>query len=338
MLNIVFAWEQAVAKTTESEQGMIASHRFPMYRPKNSLCNIDFILYLLKTKLGKNLLELASPGGAGRNKTLGQSEFARLEISLPPLSEQIKIVEILLTWDKAISTTEKLLINSKQQKKALMQQLLTGKKRFSGFNLTWQKVHFDEVLNIEIGGTPLRTNPLYWDNNKATQNRWISIRDLKQNIITDTKEYLSDLGVKNSNVKRIPAGSVIMSFKLTIGKAAVLGQDCYTNEAIAALLPKEDSRILREYLIQALNVVNYESEIDQAIKGKTLNKEKLKRLKIPLPQVAEQKKISGCLSAIDTQITNLDKQLTQLKQEKKSLMQQLLTGKQRVVIEGGKNG
>ena len=71
VVNIVFAWEQAVARTTSNEVGMIASHRFPMYRPVDGLCDVDFLLYYFKTKKGKYLLELASPGGAGRNKTLG---------------------------------------------------------------------------------------------------------------------------------------------------------------------------------------------------------------------------------------------------------------------------
>lgn len=87
-----------------------------MYKPKNGQCDIDFILYFFKTPYGKYLLELASPGGAGRNKTLGQSEFARLELTLPPVHEQTKIVQIISTLDKAIETVEKLVKNSKQQK------------------------------------------------------------------------------------------------------------------------------------------------------------------------------------------------------------------------------
>ena len=74
VVNIVFAWEQAVAKTTENEIGFIASHRFPQFQPKNNSCDIDYLLYLFKTSKGKHLLGLASPGGAGRNKTLGQKE------------------------------------------------------------------------------------------------------------------------------------------------------------------------------------------------------------------------------------------------------------------------
>ena len=74
IVNIVFDWEQAVAKTTEKEIGMIASHRFPMYSPVDTQSNLDYLLHFFLTRKGKSLLELASPGGAGRNKTLGQKE------------------------------------------------------------------------------------------------------------------------------------------------------------------------------------------------------------------------------------------------------------------------
>ncbi|RLD63093.1 MAG: hypothetical protein DRJ01_04660 [Bacteroidetes bacterium] len=91
ILNIVFAWERAITKTTVKEIGMIASHRFPMYEPVKDLLNLDFILYFFLTPRGKSFLELASPGGAGRNKTLGQTAFENLKISIPSLKEQNKI-------------------------------------------------------------------------------------------------------------------------------------------------------------------------------------------------------------------------------------------------------
>jgi len=129
IVNIVFAWEHAIAKTTEKEIGMIASHRFPMYKPKDGVLDLDFLLYFFKSLRGKHLLGLASPGGAGRNKTLGQSEFLKLLIPVPSLKEQIAITQVLQTADKEIqllkTKTEKL----REQKRGLMQQLLTGKLR-----------------------------------------------------------------------------------------------------------------------------------------------------------------------------------------------------------------
>lgn len=128
IVNIVFAWEHAVAKTTDKEVGMIASHRFPMYKPKQDILDLDYLLNFFKSKRGKHLLGLASPGGAGRNKTLGQTEFMKLQIPVPDIKEQRKIATVLQTADKEIETLKAKLEKLKEQKKGLMQQLLTGKK------------------------------------------------------------------------------------------------------------------------------------------------------------------------------------------------------------------
>ena len=129
IINIVFAWEHAIAKTTEKEIGMIASHRFPMYKPKEGVLYLDFLLYYFKSLRGKHLLELASPGGAGRNKTLGQFEFMKLQFPVPSIQEQIAIASFLNEAEKEISILKNKIQQLKQQKKGLMQLLLTGKKR-----------------------------------------------------------------------------------------------------------------------------------------------------------------------------------------------------------------
>ena len=98
-MNIVFAWEQAVAKTTEKETGMIASHRFPMYSPVETQSDLDYLLQFFLTRKGKSLLELASPGGAGRNKTLGQKEFENLKFLVPNDAEQTKIASFITAID-----------------------------------------------------------------------------------------------------------------------------------------------------------------------------------------------------------------------------------------------
>ncbi len=131
IVNIVFAWEHAVAKTTEQENGMIASHRFPMYKPKEKILNLDYLLYFFKSQRGKHLLGLASPGGAGRNKTLGQSEFMKLQIPIPSIEEQQKIVSFLAKSDRELDILRQKLEKLKELKKGLMQQLLTGKIRLN---------------------------------------------------------------------------------------------------------------------------------------------------------------------------------------------------------------
>lgn len=129
IVNIVFAWEHAIAKTTDNEIGFIVSHRFPMYKPLPDILDLDYLLYFFKSKKGKDLLGLASPGGAGRNKTLGQKEFLNLKIPVPPLEEQKKIATFLSILDRELELHKQKLQTLQLQKKGLMQQLLTGKIR-----------------------------------------------------------------------------------------------------------------------------------------------------------------------------------------------------------------
>lgn len=131
VLNIVFAWERAVSKTTNDEVGMIASHRFPMYKPKIGILDLDYIVRYLITDEGKQLLELASPGGAGRNRTLGQKEFANSKLPLPCYEEQRKISGLLTDLDEIITSTENEFSNLEMQKKAVMKKIFSQEVRFT---------------------------------------------------------------------------------------------------------------------------------------------------------------------------------------------------------------
>lgn len=158
ILNIVFAWEQAIGKTTQAEAGMIGSHRFPMYRPINGSIDIDYLISYLLTKRGTDILEAASPGGAGRNRTLGQDRFMKSRIVLPPLDEQQKIAEILSTQDKAIELQGRKIEELERFKKSCLEKMFPRKgqkvpeKRFPGFTDDWeQRKLIDEVTSIDTG-------------------------------------------------------------------------------------------------------------------------------------------------------------------------------------------
>jgi type I restriction enzyme S subunit len=130
-LNVVFAWERALGVTTESEQGMIASHRFPMFRPDSGRVSAEYVLQYLLSPNGHKALQLASPGGAGRNRTLNQTEFLRIVVPLPPIQVQNKCVELLYLQDTEILILERLLECLKQQKTGLMHRILTDSVHFT---------------------------------------------------------------------------------------------------------------------------------------------------------------------------------------------------------------
>jgi type I restriction enzyme S subunit len=187
----------------------------------------------------------------------------------------------------------------------------------------WEKVKLGDKFDIVIGGTPSRANLNYWDVNNLTENHWVSIKDLSQKIIYTTSEKISNLGINHSNAKLIKKNSLLMSFKLTIGKLGFAGVDLYTNEAIAALLPKCDMEIL--FIYYGLQYWDLLKDIDQAIKGATLNKSKLKEIEIFLPPLPIQTRIAEILSTADKAIEDSEKLIAKYKRMKTGMMQDLLT-------------
>ena len=134
-------------------------------------------------------------------------------------------------------------------------------------------------------------------------------------------------------MKRLEADSVVFSFKLSIGKRAVLKEAAYTNEAICGLLPKDNGTINPRFVYHMLGQMDLEGAVDQAVKGKTLNKAKIAELILQYPHIDEQDQIVDALETADRYEANLRERLKAFRTEKSALMQQLLTGKLRVKFE-----
>ena len=332
IVNIVFAWEQAVAKTSSNEIGMIASHRFPMFRPKNNQCDIHYLTYFFKTPKGKYLLELASPGGAGRNKTLGQNEFSLLKLTLPPINEQQKITQILSTWDKAIDKLEALIAAKQKRKKALMQQLLTGNKRYFGFNEAWVQFKLGEIFSKISNGLTYDTN--------AEEGLPVT----RIETTTNGKINYEKVGwaPNNDNTKRFTLcyGDILYSHINSlehIGRVAFYRAEKPLYHGMNLLLLRPNEKVVPELIFHILNSMigkkyarNYaKSAVNQA----SISTADIKSFKIKIPTLKEQLKIADVITAADNEITIHQNQLAALKQQKKALMQQLLTGKKRVNID-----
>ena len=160
-------------------------------------------------------------------------------------------------------------------------RLSSSVKKKVSIESRWNLERLGDVCDILIGGTPSRRNQNYFTGN----NLWVSIAEMKGQIITNTKEKISDEGVKKSNVKLIPEGTTLLSFKLSIGKTAIAGVDLYTNEAIAGLIPKDKEKLIDKYLFQIFTArfIDLESTGNK-IFGKSLNSAILKNdVKIPIP-------------------------------------------------------
>ena len=166
---------------------------------------------------------------------------------------------------------------------------------------TWQWVRLGQLANLVIGKTPPRGDTRYWSN--AT-NYWVSISDMKEyGRIKTTKEKISDNAVEALMGSCSPIGTLLMSFKLTVGRTAILDIEAYHNEAIVSIYPFIDHQFaLKEYLFYLLPILANMGDSKDAIKGKTLNSKSLNNLLVPLPPVAEQHRIVDMIETVSYRI------------------------------------
>lgn len=278
---------------------------------------------------------LLTKAGASTIPDLNHKDFYSIDFPLAPLPEQKKIAKILSTWDKAISTTEQLLANSQQQKKALMQQLLTGKKRLLDkngvrFSGEWKKVTLDSVADMNSGGTPKSSIEEYYGGDIP----WVSIADMTKHgkWISSTERNISELGLANSSARLYPENTILYAMYASIGECSIAKVPLCSSQAILGIRPKKS--LYFEFLYFFL--VSLKDEIKlQGQQGTqaNLNAGMVKGFSLRLPCIEEQQKIADVLSTTDQEIAALQQKLDALKQEKKALMQQLLTGKRRVKVE-----
>ncbi len=322
IVNIVFAWEQAIGKTTQAEVGMIASHRFPMYRPIDNKVDINYLIAFFLTKRGTDVLEAASPGGAGRNKTLGQDRFSKSMVVLPPIEEQQKIAAILTTQDKVIELKERLLAEKQRQKKYLMQQLLTGKKRLPGFSGEWKEERLGKLF-LERKETNCEGLQML----AITGTQGIIPRkelDLKDNSSEDKSKYLrvcvGDIGY---NTMRMWQGvSAYSNYEGIVSPAYTILKPC----------PSINAKYYA-YLFKMPEIIFLFYRFSQGLVDDTRNLkyENFKKIKVFYPpDIEEQAAIAEVLSVADREIDLLQQNIKQEKQKKKALMQLLLTGIVRV--------
>lgn len=162
--------------------------------------------------------------------------------------------------------------------------------------MNWPKVKLGDVCEINIGKTPSRSNSRYW----GEGHRWLSIADMNQGKwISNTKEQITDLAIQESGIKKVPANTVLFSFKLSIGKVCLSETEIYTNEAIAALPIKNKNTLDTIYLSHVMKSLAFSDMTDNAVMGATLNKKKLAEVRISLPSIEEQKRIAAILDKAD---------------------------------------
>ncbi|MEZ2691440.1 restriction endonuclease subunit S [Psychrobacter faecalis] len=293
-----------------------------------------FLSYFLQKSTVRKWLEQNAVGQTMLN--LNTTILSELPIMVASSKqEQQKIANILATWDKAISATERLIENSTQQKKALMQQLLTGKKRLlddngKRFEGEWEEVNLSKVVKV-TGGNAFKSAEFI----KAGVPL-VKISNIKPDysVNVDTSVFV-EYSQKHNRFE-IKRGDILIAMSgATTGKVGKYEFDelAYLNQRVGRFDVKKS--IIKDYLFQLLKLPKIQHNIlIDAVGGAqpNISNKDIERIKVSLPSLEEQQKISTVLTNADKEIDLLEQQLADLQQEKKALMQVLLTGKKRVVV------
>lgn len=304
--------------TLASFSGLCSADMYPL-KPAADVVGAFMLPVLLGRRFSSYAESVSVRSGMPK---INRAEMADFVVALPPFDEQRAIAAALSDVDALLAGMDRLIAKKRDLKQAAMQQLLTGQTRLPGFQGEWEVKRLGDICEIGMGRTPARLNQAFWGRGHV----WLSIADLQTKVVTQSKEEITDLAA--STMTAVPKGTLIMSFKLSIGRLCFAGCDLYTNEAICSFGKLEADP---EYLYYALSRTDFSLYGKQAVKGYTLNKESLKLVEITLPSRTEQAAIAGVLSDMDAELAALEARRDKTRALKQGMMQELLTGKTRLV-------
>ncbi|MDA9810233.1 restriction endonuclease subunit S [Planktomarina temperata] len=291
----------------------------------------DLDKWIFYSLVHKNILRFINGGTRAK---LNQSDLREIQLYLPPLPEQKKIASILTSVDEVIETTQKQIDKLQDLKKATMNELLTkgiGHTEFKDSELgripkSWEVKEIGKLGDIVTGSTPSTTNRDLYDGNYM----FVSPADISDGMfISKTGKKLSLAGLNKT--RKIPEKSVmVVCIGSTIGKVAISTQECASNQQINSIVPKENDAYFVYFAMKWMAHLIKKEAGTQAVP--LINKTEFSNLFVPVPPRDEQMKIGKALHSINVGIDKLNAKLSQIQSLKKSLMQDLLTGKVRVQV------
>ncbi len=306
-----------------------------LLKPNPNVINKLF-LYQYYQSIKDKVVHITKTGGA--QPFLSIKDLKRLKIVIPPLVEQEKISRILSTWDQAIEVTEKLIISNRKQKKALMQQLLTGKKRLLGFSDEWEIRMLGDLGEIKSAGVDkkiidgekfvrllnftdvFRRNFIY----SCELNHWVTAPEKK----------VFECNVEFGDIFFTPSSETRNDAAISAVAAEKVKECCYSYHVVRFRMTQKWDL---NYKAFAFSVDGFRRQAYRLADGSgqryVISQGNFRKMLVTFPQYREQVEIGKVLKAAEEKIEILQKNLDALKQEKKALMQQLLTGKRRVKID-----
>lgn len=281
-----------------------------------------FDLYFMFNWLENFQLKWNKYGQPGSQVNLNSDLVKSQNIYIPySYEEEEKMGTFFSKLDRQIELEEQKLVKLEEQKKGYMQKIFSQELRFKDDNGNsypdWSIKKIEDISKVNKGFTPNTKNDEYWD---ELNENWLSIAGMTQKYLYKANKGITEKGA--SKHVKVDKDTLIMSFKLTLGKLAIVKEPIYTNEAICHFVWKE-SNVNTEYMYYYLNSINISTFGAQAVKGVTLNNDSINSIIVKLPVIQEQYKIAYFFNELDKLIRKQYAKIELLKQRKNGLLQKM---------------
>ena len=297
--------------------GIFSAHGMVL-RPKEDVICKEFLPFFISSETFLNEAIRISVGGL--SPTVNWKDIKELEFDLPSLVEQKVLAEKLWAAYEVKQSYLKMIATTEEMVKAQFVEMF-GDQNIN--DRCWDESIVKDEFSLSMGKTPSRNNPSYWE---SGTNKWVSISDMATygRYTGGTQELITDKAVAESGIKMVPHGTIIMSFKLSIGRTAVTSEDIYTNEAIMAFCDVNEKKFNKTFLYFLIANKNWLLNAKQAVKGQTLNKESIGNAKIIVPPVELQEHFASIYNQADKSISELRKSVDAIDKVIKSLINENL--------------
>ena len=296
-----------------------------VFRTKDTL-NAKFLYRVLMSKIFRQFINYLQSGSI--IASLAQKDLKNFSFMLPPLHEQQAIADTLSVFDTHITNLAELIAKKKAIRDGALEDLMSGRTRLKGFSGEWTVKKLGECVTILQGGTPSTLNRSYWGGDIV----WVTpseITALKSMYISDSERKITRDGLIHSSATLVPAGTILLCSRATIGELAIATRQMTTNQGFKNLLCKENIyNVFLAYLLLTLK-----KKLISLANGTTfleLSKQNLTDVEIPLPPLDEQQAIAETLTAFDDEIASLEAERDKITQIRDGAMNDLLTGKVRL--------
>ena len=295
------------------------STEFIVMRAREGISDPQFIYYLATSPWFRNVAIKSMVGSSGRQR-VQQSVLDDLVLNVPSIEEQKKISSVLCALDQKIALNNEINDNLQQQVMALYRKMF-----IESTNAARRECRADEYFDISIGKTPPRKEPQWFSENSADRV-WVSISDMGSCglFIANSSEYLTHEAVEKFNVKVVPDNTVLLSFKLTVGRIAITDGEMTTNEAIAHF--KTNKPEVNEYLFCYLKDFNYQTMGSTSSIATAVNSKIIKGMPFVVPTDGELEAFHGFAGPVFAMIKSNQRENSRLAALRDTLLPKLMSG------------